>query len=161
MFGCPTGLAANGSQAGKFNEAAATSFRLITWSPTPKWAPLYEVINSPALESLLACPDLRIARVQVEMATSQRLHLLLLVLLVFCLSGNGVYAFGAGNIPRCAIGSGSSVWGPTDNARSYGVLKGKAFRHGDIVCLSVCALDGGIEHHYRKRSWETCSNATV
>lgn len=37
------------------------------------------------------------------MATGRRLYLLLLVLLVFCLSGNGVYAFGAGNIPRCAI----------------------------------------------------------
>ena len=48
-------------------------------------------------------PYLHIARGQVEMATSKRLYLLLLVLLVFCLSGNGVHAFGAGNIPRYAI----------------------------------------------------------
>ncbi|KAF9781333.1 heterokaryon incompatibility Het-C, partial [Thelephora terrestris] len=48
------------------------------------------------------------------MATRQNITLLLLVVLVFCLPGNGVYAFGAGNIP------------------SYGLLKGKAFRHGDI-----------------------------
>jgi len=40
--------------------------------------------------------------------------LALFVVLVFCLSGNGVYAFGAGNIP------------------SFAYLEGKAFRHGDI-----------------------------
>ena len=67
------------------------------------------------------------------MATGPRLYLLLLVLLVFCLSGNGVYAFGAGNIPRCAIDL--SGWNSINNARSYGHLKGKAFRHGDIVGL--------------------------
>ncbi|OSX61045.1 hypothetical protein POSPLADRAFT_1147151 [Postia placenta MAD-698-R-SB12] len=44
-------------------------------------------------------------------------HLLLLTvlcILVFCVSGNGVYAFGAGNIP------------------GFAYLEGKAFRHGDI-----------------------------
>ena len=70
------------------------------------------------------------------MATGQRLYLLLLVLLVFCLSGNGVHAFGAGNIPRCAIDQ--SVWSSIDIACSYGHLKGKAFRHGDIVGTLVC-----------------------
>lgn len=37
------------------------------------------------------------------MATRNGLYLLLLLLLMFCLSGNGVYAFGAGKIPRCVI----------------------------------------------------------
>ncbi|KIJ15941.1 hypothetical protein PAXINDRAFT_168915 [Paxillus involutus ATCC 200175] len=40
--------------------------------------------------------------------------LLLIVIFAFCLSGNGVYAFGAGNIP------------------SFAYMEGKAFRHGDI-----------------------------
>ncbi|KAK7044758.1 heterokaryon incompatibility protein Het-C-domain-containing protein [Favolaschia claudopus] len=40
--------------------------------------------------------------------------LFLLVLFFVCLSGNGVYAFGAGNIP------------------SFAYMEGKAFRHGDI-----------------------------
>ncbi|EGO03783.1 hypothetical protein SERLA73DRAFT_165377 [Serpula lacrymans var. lacrymans S7.3] len=40
--------------------------------------------------------------------------LLFLFLFAFCLSGNGVYAFGAGNIP------------------SFAYMEGKAFRHGDI-----------------------------
>ncbi|TFK19444.1 Het-C-domain-containing protein [Coprinopsis marcescibilis] len=40
--------------------------------------------------------------------------LLLLVVFAFCLAGNGVYAFGAGNIP------------------SFAYMEGKAFRHGDI-----------------------------
>ncbi|XP_006463378.1 hypothetical protein AGABI2DRAFT_225120 [Agaricus bisporus var. bisporus H97] len=42
------------------------------------------------------------------------IFLLLFVLFAFCLSGNGVYAFGAGNIP------------------SFAYMEGKAFRHGDI-----------------------------
>ena len=96
------------------------------------------------------------------MATGKGLYLLLLVLLVLCLSGNGVYAFGAGNIPRCAIDrSGCPIWSLVDKAHSYGHLKGKAFRHGDIVGMLICALRGGTEPHRRKRSWETCSNATV
>jgi len=75
------------------------------------------------------------------MAASQRFYLLLLVLLLFCLSGNGVCAFGAGNIPRCAVDqSCSSVWGLSGGACSYGHLKGKAFRHGDIVGVFDCAL---------------------
>ncbi|CAA7264296.1 unnamed protein product [Cyclocybe aegerita] len=40
--------------------------------------------------------------------------LLLFVVLAFCLSNNGVYAFGAGNIP------------------SFAYMEGRAFRHGDI-----------------------------
>ncbi|KAJ3509213.1 hypothetical protein NLJ89_g5339 [Agrocybe chaxingu] len=40
--------------------------------------------------------------------------LLLFVVLAFCLSTNGVYAFGAGNIP------------------SFAYMEGRAFRHGDI-----------------------------
>ena len=68
------------------------------------------------------------------MATSQKLNLLLLVFLIFCLSGNGVYAFGAGNIPRCALDRpGSFV--QSSICDSYGYLKGKAFRHGDIVSV--------------------------
>lgn len=42
------------------------------------------------------------------------INLLLLFILAFCLSNNGVHAFGAGNIP------------------SYAFVEGKAFRHGDI-----------------------------
>jgi len=74
------------------------------------------------------------------MATGQRFYLLLLTLLVFCVSGNGVYAFGAGNIPRCAIDQ--PVWSLIDNACSYGHLKGKAFRHGDIVGMLANVLEG-------------------
>ncbi|KIM46972.1 hypothetical protein M413DRAFT_440527 [Hebeloma cylindrosporum] len=49
------------------------------------------------------------------MARSNTTFLLILVVLfAFCLSGNGVYAFGAGNIP------------------SYAYMEGRAFRHGDI-----------------------------
>ena len=88
--------------------------------------------------------------------------MLLLVFLMFCLSGNGVRAFGAGNIPRCAMNrSGRSVWSLIDKAYSYGHLKGKAFRHGDIVGTLICTLEGGAESRHRKRSWGTCSNATV
>ncbi|KAH8103109.1 heterokaryon incompatibility protein Het-C-domain-containing protein [Cristinia sonorae] len=43
-----------------------------------------------------------------------RVLLILLCVLLFCLPGNGVYAFGAGNIPNFAF------------------LEGRAFRHGDI-----------------------------
>ncbi|EIW78541.1 Het-C-domain-containing protein [Coniophora puteana RWD-64-598 SS2] len=42
------------------------------------------------------------------------IFLTLLFVLAFCISGNGVYAFGAGNIP------------------SFAYMEGKAFRHGDI-----------------------------
>lgn len=47
---------------------------------------------------------------------SNRIPLLcvLFVVFAFCLSGNGVYAFGAGNIP------------------SFAYMEGRAFRHGDI-----------------------------
>ncbi|KAF8649338.1 hypothetical protein AX16_005873 [Volvariella volvacea WC 439] len=48
------------------------------------------------------------------MSSSISIHLLLLFLLAFCLSGNGVFAFGAGNIP------------------SFAYIEGRAFRHGDI-----------------------------
>ncbi|TCD71957.1 hypothetical protein EIP91_000089 [Steccherinum ochraceum] len=43
-----------------------------------------------------------------------RILLILLCVLLFCVPGNGVYAFGAGNIP------------------SFAFLEGRAFRHGDI-----------------------------
>ena len=96
------------------------------------------------------------------MATGQRLQLLLLILLVFSLSGNGVHAFGAGNIPRYARDlSGCPVQSSIDNTYSYGHLKGKAFRHGDIVGMVVRTLDGGAEPRHRKRSWESYLNATV
>ncbi|KAE9406188.1 Het-C-domain-containing protein [Gymnopus androsaceus JB14] len=45
---------------------------------------------------------------------SNRFFLFVLVIFVVCLSGNGVFAFGAGNIP------------------SFAYLEGKAFRHGDV-----------------------------
>ncbi|KAG1761100.1 Het-C-domain-containing protein [Suillus occidentalis] len=45
---------------------------------------------------------------------SPTLPLLLFFIFAFCLSNNGVHAFGAGNIP------------------SYAFVEGKAFRHGDI-----------------------------
>ncbi|KAF8155752.1 heterokaryon incompatibility protein Het-C-domain-containing protein [Crassisporium funariophilum] len=48
------------------------------------------------------------------MARSTTFYLVLVVLFAFCLSENGVYAFGAGNIP------------------SFAYMEGKAFRHGDI-----------------------------
>ncbi|KAJ8474187.1 hypothetical protein ONZ45_g16038 [Pleurotus djamor] len=49
------------------------------------------------------------------MQRSNTLFLLVVVfILAFCLSGNGVYAFGAGNIP------------------SFAYMEGRAFRHGDI-----------------------------
>ncbi|KAG2363672.1 heterokaryon incompatibility protein Het-C-domain-containing protein [Suillus spraguei] len=47
-------------------------------------------------------------------SVSPTLFLLLFFIFAFCLSNNGVYAFGAGNIP------------------SYAFVEGKAFRHGDI-----------------------------
>lgn len=43
-----------------------------------------------------------------------KITLLILFVLVLCLPGNGVYAFGAGNIP------------------SFAYMEGRAFRHGDI-----------------------------
>lgn len=80
------------------------------------------------------------------MATSQRLYLLLLVFLAFCLSGNGVYAFGAGKIPRCvADQSNSSFSSSYNNPCSYGHLKGKAFRHGDIVGVPDFLLNDGTQ----------------
>ncbi|KAF5357198.1 hypothetical protein D9756_006590 [Leucocoprinus leucothites] len=48
------------------------------------------------------------------MPSSTTTILILFVLLAFCLSENGVYAFGAGNIP------------------SFAFMEGRAFRHGDI-----------------------------
>ncbi|KAF4618696.1 hypothetical protein D9613_010141 [Agrocybe pediades] len=49
------------------------------------------------------------------MALSNTTYLLtIFVVLAFCLSNNGVYAFGAGNIP------------------SFAYMEGRAFRHGDI-----------------------------
>ncbi|KAG2069173.1 Het-C-domain-containing protein [Suillus decipiens] len=47
-------------------------------------------------------------------SVSPTFFLLLFFIFAFCLSNNGVYAFGAGNIP------------------SYAFVEGKAFRHGDI-----------------------------
>ncbi|KAF9010021.1 heterokaryon incompatibility protein Het-C-domain-containing protein [Cyathus striatus] len=48
------------------------------------------------------------------MSSNLTLLFILLFIFAFCLSGNGVYAFGAGNIP------------------SFAYMEGKAFRHGDI-----------------------------
>ncbi|GBE88758.1 Het-C-domain-containing protein [Sparassis crispa] len=48
------------------------------------------------------------------MASSSHILLILLCILVFCLSENGVCAFGAGNIP------------------GFAYMEGRAFRHGDI-----------------------------
>ncbi|KAI0792398.1 heterokaryon incompatibility protein Het-C-domain-containing protein [Abortiporus biennis] len=50
------------------------------------------------------------------MAKNSHLYILLLILciLLFCMPGNGVHAFGAGNIP------------------SFAYMEGRAFRHGDI-----------------------------
>ncbi|KAI9465912.1 Het-C-domain-containing protein [Lactarius psammicola] len=48
------------------------------------------------------------------MSFSRSAFLLLLTILVVCLPGNGVHAFGAGNIP------------------SFAYMEGRAFRHGDI-----------------------------
>ncbi|KDQ31832.1 hypothetical protein PLEOSDRAFT_1053107 [Pleurotus ostreatus PC15] len=52
--------------------------------------------------------------------------LLVVFILAFCLTGNGVYAFGAGNIP------------------SFAYMEGRAFRHGDIEdILSDLVKKGG------------------
>ncbi|KAG8699719.1 hypothetical protein FRC09_006416, partial [Ceratobasidium sp. 395] len=52
--------------------------------------------------------------------------ILILVLILICLPSEGVYAFGAGNIP------------------SYSHMEGKAFRHGDIEdTLSDLAKSAG------------------
>ncbi|KAK7041417.1 hypothetical protein VNI00_009283 [Paramarasmius palmivorus] len=48
------------------------------------------------------------------MPSNLAILLLLVFIFAFCLSGNGVYAFGAGNIP------------------SFAYMEGRAFRHGDI-----------------------------
>ncbi|KAL0581875.1 hypothetical protein V5O48_000104 [Marasmius crinis-equi] len=48
------------------------------------------------------------------MPSNTALLFLLVFIFAFCLSGNGVYAFGAGNIP------------------SFAYMEGRAFRHGDI-----------------------------
>ena len=96
------------------------------------------------------------------MATRQNLYLLLLVLLVFFLPGNGVHAFGAGNIPGYVVDlSRRSVWISFDDVRSYGHLKGKAFRHGDIVSMHVCTFKDSPQPHHRKQFLATCSNVTV
>jgi len=107
----------------------------ITWHPVPKWARLSGKIRmgDPTRPTLIFA-------LLVQESNGDWKEVLL-VLLVFCLSGNGVYAFGAGNIPRCAIDrSGCPVWSLADKAYSYGHLKGKAFRHGDIVGMLICAL---------------------
>ncbi|KNZ72448.1 hypothetical protein J132_02959 [Termitomyces sp. J132] len=53
-------------------------------------------------------------------------HLLLFILIfAFCLSPNGVYAFGAGNIP------------------SFAYMEGRAFRHGDIEDTLSELIKGG------------------
>ncbi|KAH7912171.1 Het-C-domain-containing protein [Hygrophoropsis aurantiaca] len=49
------------------------------------------------------------------MANNLTILLLLFFVFAFCLAGNGVYAFGAGNIP------------------SFAYMEGRAFRHGDIA----------------------------
>ncbi|KIP12121.1 hypothetical protein PHLGIDRAFT_368931 [Phlebiopsis gigantea 11061_1 CR5-6] len=60
------------------------------------------------------------------MGTSILLLLILVCILVFCIPGNGVYAFGAGNIP------------------SFAYMEGRAFRHGDIEdTLSEVAKKAG------------------
>ena len=41
---------------------------------------------------------------------------------------------------RDRFGSGCPVWSLVDEAYSYGHLKGKAFRHGDIVGMFICTL---------------------
>ncbi|PPQ80232.1 hypothetical protein CVT26_012030 [Gymnopilus dilepis] len=46
----------------------------------------------------------------------------------FCLSGNGVYAFGAGNIPSKVLISIAFAW----VVGRFAYMEGRAFRHGDI-----------------------------
>jgi hypothetical protein len=60
------------------------------------------------------------------MSFSRSVFLFLLTILVVCLPGNGVHAFGAGNIP------------------SFAYMEGRAFRHGDIEdTLSELAKKAG------------------
>ncbi|OBZ67753.1 hypothetical protein A0H81_12495 [Grifola frondosa] len=60
------------------------------------------------------------------MAASMHIFLLVLCVVVLCVPGNGVYAFGAGNIP------------------SFAYMEGRAFRHGDIEdALSEIAKKAG------------------
>lgn len=65
------------------------------------------------------------------MSTNLTILLLLLVVLIVCIDGNGVYAFGAGNIPRSD--QCSSLIPDIHPAISFAYMEGRAFRHGDIV----------------------------
>ncbi|KAI0266532.1 Het-C-domain-containing protein [Gloeopeniophorella convolvens] len=62
------------------------------------------------------------------MGYSGTVLLILLVVLAICISNNGVYAFGAGNIP------------------SFAYMEGRAFRHGDIedILSEVAKKSGGF-----------------
>lgn len=72
------------------------------------------------------------------MATNTYLFLLVLCIVILCVPEEGVYAFGAGNIPRCAIAISvviSLTRAKVHSAPSFAFLEGKAFRHGDIVSV--------------------------
>ncbi|KAG2041178.1 Het-C-domain-containing protein [Suillus americanus] len=62
----------------------------------------------------------------MQASISPTLPLLLFFILAFCLSNNGVHAFGAGNIP------------------SFAFVEGKAFRHGDIEDALADLIKKGV-----------------
>ncbi|KAG1862734.1 heterokaryon incompatibility protein Het-C-domain-containing protein [Suillus subalutaceus] len=62
----------------------------------------------------------------MQASISPTLPLLLFFIFSFCLSNNGVHAFGAGNIP------------------SYAFVEGKAFRHGDIEDTLADLIKKGV-----------------
>lgn len=67
------------------------------------------------------------------MARSTTYLLVLFVIFAFCLSNNGVYAFGAGNIPSYASRMSVDYSLILTRAPRFAYMEGRAFRHGDIV----------------------------
>lgn len=72
------------------------------------------------------------------MANNPRLSILIpllfLIILIFFVD-DGVWAFGAGNIPRCTYRCSPIEYSLTspDSDPSFAYMEGRAFRHGDIV----------------------------
>ena len=71
------------------------------------------------------------------MSFSRTVCLIIITTLVGFLSGSGVHAFGAGNIPSC-VGSviQKDMQYSWDVCVRFAYMEGRAFRHGDIVCVS-------------------------
>lgn len=78
--------------------------------------------------------------------------LLLLCIIVLCVPSEGVYAFGAGNIPRQVEQSPIAfIRLIRPHVSSFAFLEGKAFRHGDIVsCIGTNSRKRDVKDRRRK-----------